>query len=198
MPHKLTFSPIIELPFGQGKRWATSGVSAAILGDWVVSSVITLESGFPISLNANSNDLSGLGGRMQRVNLGTGDLETDASRIDRITPPAGPECRTDDCGIGVWLNSGAVIDPSGFVLGTAPRNQSDVRTPTRNLWDFSASKDIRFGGSMRGQIRLEVLNLTNTPKVRGPITTVGSSTFGQIRVQGGFQRLTQLMFRLTF
>ena len=198
VPHKLTFSPIIELPFGSGKRWATGGVSAAILGNWVVSSVITLESGFPISLNANSNDLSGLGGRMQRVNLGTGDLETEGSRIDRITPPAGPECRTGDCGIGVWLNSGAVTDPVGFVLGTAPRNLSDVRTPTRNLWDFSASKDINFGGSVRGQLRVEILNLTNTPKVRGPITTVGSSTFGQIRVQGGFQRLTQLMFRLSF
>jgi len=44
----------------------------------------------------------------------------------------------------------------------------------------------------------KVLNVTNTVKVRGPITTVGSSTFGQIRVQSGFQRLTQLTFRVTF
>ncbi len=40
--------------------------------------------------------------------------------------------------------------------------------------------------------------LTNTVKVRGPIHTVGSSTFGQIRAQSGFMRLTQLMFRLSF
>ena len=51
---------------------------------------------------------------------------------------------------------------------------------------------------MRGDLRLEVLNLTNTVKVRGPIHTVGSSTFGQIRSQSGFMRLTQLMFRLSF
>ncbi len=74
----------------------------------------------------------------------------------------------------------------------------DVRTPHRNNWDFVAGKDLRLGGSMRGQIRLEVLNITNTVKVRGPITHVGSATFGQIRVQSGFMRLTQLMFRLTF
>jgi hypothetical protein len=43
-----------------------------------------------------------------------------------------------------------------------------------------------------------VLNITNTVKVRGPITTVGSSTFGQIRVQSGFMRLTQLTFRVSF
>jgi hypothetical protein len=57
---------------------------------------------------------------------------------------------------------------------------------------------MRFGDRTRGQIRVEVLNLTNTPRVRGPITTVGSSTFGQIRVQTGFSRLTQIMFRVTF
>jgi hypothetical protein len=51
---------------------------------------------------------------------------------------------------------------------------------------------------MRGQIKLEVLNVTNTVKVRGPIAAVGSATFGQIRVQSGFMRLTQVMFRLSF
>ena len=32
----------------------------------------------------------------------------------------------------------------------------------------------------------------------GPIHTVGSSGFGQIRSQSGFMRMTQLMFRMTF
>jgi hypothetical protein len=73
-----------------------------------------------------------------------------------------------------------------------------VRTPHRNNWDFVAAKDVRLGGSRRGQIKLEVLNLTNTVKVRGPISTVGSTTFGQIRTQSGFMRLTQLMFRVAF
>ena len=73
-----------------------------------------------------------------------------------------------------------------------------MRTPHRNNWDFVATKDVRFGGSVRGQLRLEVLNITNTVKVRGPISTLGAATFGQIRVQSGFMRLTQLMFRLSF
>ena len=48
VPHKLAFSPIVELPFGEGKRWVQSGVGAAILGDWTISSIISIESGFPI------------------------------------------------------------------------------------------------------------------------------------------------------
>ena len=43
-----------------------------------------------------------------------------------------------------------------------------------------------------------MLNITNTVKTRGPIETLGAANFGQIRVQSGFMRLTQLMFRLSF
>ncbi len=81
MPHKIVISPIFELPFGEGKRWAQSGVGAAILGDWTVSSIISFESGFPIVARAtNTNDLSSAFFGMQRVNPGTGDAETDGSR----------------------------------------------------------------------------------------------------------------------
>ena len=63
---------------------------------------------------------------------------------------------------------------------------------------FSATKAVKLGGSARGELRFEVLNLTNHVKVRGPITTLGSSTFGVINVQSAFMRLTQVMFRVTF
>ena len=77
---------------------------------------------------------------------------------------------------GTWLDS------AGYRPTPAPTrsarwaaiDESDVRTPHRNNWDFVATKDIRFGGSVRGQIRLEVLNITDTVKVRGPIETLGS------------------------
>jgi hypothetical protein len=35
-------------------------------------------------------------------------------------------------------------------------------------------------------------------KVIGPIHTVGSAGFGQIRQQSGFMRIIQVMFRTTF
>jgi hypothetical protein len=183
VPHKIAISPIFELPFGEGKRWANSGPARWILGDWTITSIIAFESGFPMSLRANSNDLSVLGGRTQWVNV-TGNFETSGSREERI--------------IGNWLTSDGVVDPTGLVLGTAGRVQEDVRTPHRNNWDFVASKGIPLGGSTRGELRFEVLNLTNTVKVRGPIEAVGSSTFGQIRVQSAFMRLTQLTFRVSF
>ncbi len=136
---------------------------------------------------------------MTRGNPGTGEAETDGSRTDRITPPAGAACTVEPCGTGDnWLNRAAFSTPAPFTLGTLPRTLGDVRSPHRNNWDFVAAKDLRLKGSMRGEIKIEVLNITNTPKVRGPETRIDNGSFGQINTQSGFMRLTQMMFRLSF
>jgi len=189
VPHKLVLSPIFELPFGEGKKWATSGVGAAILGDWTISSIIAFESGFPISVSNASNNNSAAFFLMQRPNLTGTDPATSGGREDRFFYTGNA---------GVWLDRDAYVNPGLFQLGNSPRTNPDVRTPHRNNWDFVATKDVRLGGSARGQIRLEVLNITNTVKTRGPNAVFGSSSFGRITTQRGFMRLTQLMFRLSF
>ena len=49
VPHKVVLSPIVELPFGEGKRWLNSGIGNLILGGWTLSSIISFESGFPVT-----------------------------------------------------------------------------------------------------------------------------------------------------
>jgi hypothetical protein len=198
VPHKIAITPMVELPFGEGKRWAQSGIGAAILGDWTISSIVTFESGFPLAIYTQ-NPNSGIFTRMVRANPGTGEAATDGSRSDRITPTPAAGCINEPCGTGVtWLNRAAFSTPAANTLGTLPRTLDDVRSPHRNNWDFVAAKDIRLKGSMRGEIKLEVLNITNTPKVRGPEARIDNANFGQVTVQSGFMRLTQLMFRLSF
>lgn len=190
VPHKLVLSPIVELPFGEGKRWLNDGVGKYVLGGWSLSSIIAFESGFPIALSNSSNNLSGAFFRMQRPNATGQDPVTSGSREDRLFyTGANP---------GVWINSAAYTNPGLFTLGTMPRTTGDIRTPHRNNWDFVATKDVKFTGSVRGQLRLEVLNVTNTVKTVGPTATVGSTSFGRIAAQRGFMRLTQIMFRLNF
>ena len=192
VPHKLVFSPIVELPFGEGKRWASGGVAGAILGDWTISSIIAFESGFPFAVDNNSNTLSAYGFRAQRPNLSGAEIETDGSREDRLTYTGADP--------GLWITQAGFVQPGQFELGTAPRTLEDVRTPDRHNWDFVATKDIRMGGSRRLQIKLEVLNLTNRVKAWTGNTNVrfGNSAFGRVETQRGFMRLTQLMFRYSF
>jgi hypothetical protein len=173
---------MFELPFGEGKKYLQSGVGNAVLGGWTLSAIIGIESGFPIALRGQNN-LSTLGGRVQWVNI-NGDFETDGTREERI--------------INGWLSPANLTQPTANQLGTGGRTQPEVRTPHRNNVDFVANKAIPLKGRTRAEIRLEILNLTNTVKVRGPIEQLGSSTFGVINVQSGFQRLTQLTFRVAF
>lgn len=190
VPHKLVLSPIIELPFGEGRRWAQSGFAAAVLGDWTISSIIAFESGFPISVANNSNNNSSAFYPMQRPNLTGGPMVTEGNREDRLNWTGAQP--------GVWLNSAGWSNPGSFTFGNAPRTLSDVRTPHRNNWDFVAQKDFRLGGRVRAQLKVEILNITNTVKTVGPVTNFGAATFGRISAQRGFMRMTQAMFRMTF
>lgn len=183
VPHKLMITPIAELPFGEGRRWARSGVAAAILGNWTVSAVVGLESGFLIPIASATNNTN-LFTRMQRANATGVDPVTEGGRTDRI--------------LGQWLTPAGYEVPTAFTFGTAPRTDSRLRAPHRNNLDLALAKAVRLGGRARGEFRLEVINLTNTVKVIGPIPSVGNAGFGQIRQQSGFMRITQLMFRTTF
>ncbi len=116
VPHKLVFSPVVELPFGEGKRWAQSGVGNVLLGGWTLSSIVAFESGFPISVSNNSNNLSSAFFRVQRPNI-SGDPATSGSREDRFYFNGNP---------GLWLNNAAYSNPGSFVLGNSPRTNGDV------------------------------------------------------------------------
>ena len=184
VPHKLAFAPIVELPFGRGKRWAARGAAAALLGGWTISSVVTLESGFPIAVASATNNTN-LFTRMQRPNP-TGGVQplTDGDHESRL--------------VGQWLDPNAYSVPPAFTLGTAPRTDGRVRGPHRNNVDMAVSKNGRLRGRLRSEFRVEAINLTNTVKVIGPIHTAGSSGFGQIRTQSGFMRIVQFTFRMSF
>ena len=77
--------------------------------------------------------------------------------------------------------------------------ETDVRTPRIINTDLSVSKNIGLGGSKQAQVKIEVVNLFNRPQFNGLASTVqGNSSFGLINSQGGFMRMTQIMFRFSF
>ena len=182
VPHKLVIAPVVQLPFGAGGRWVTSGPVAAVLGGWTLSAIVAIESGFPVPLASATNNTN-LFTRTQRVNPTGADPLTAGDRNSRIS--------------GQWLSPDAYAVPAAFTLGIGPRVDGRVRGPHRNNVDLAAARRVRMGHVV-GEFRIEVINLTNTVKAIGPIHTVGSDGFGQIRAQSGFMRLTQLMFRVTF
>jgi hypothetical protein len=47
VPYRLNIAPIFELPFGNGKRWATGRAGDLLTGGWIVSAAMSIQSGFP-------------------------------------------------------------------------------------------------------------------------------------------------------
>ena len=63
--HNLTSYAVYELPIGKGKKFGGDMNKAvdAVVGGWTVSPIITLHTGFPMSLYTGGKDLTGTASR---------------------------------------------------------------------------------------------------------------------------------------
>ena len=189
-PHRLVLAPIVELPFGEGKRWANSRVADLLVGGWTVSAVAAFESGFPTPVRYSQGESQthlGLFGQNELFpNTGSGDPNTSGSITDRVgsTTP--------------WANAAAYTRPPRGQFGTMERTDTRLRSPFRKNLDMVVNKSFRTGGSTRADLRFELLNMTNTPKFRDFPVTLDTATFGQITRQSGFSRITQISMRFSF
>jgi hypothetical protein len=192
VPHRVILAPVVELPFGTGRKWANGRVADLIVGGWNVSAAINLQSGFPINVQQAAESRLG-GNTANRPNLVSGvNPATSGSFKDRLA--------SADHASVTWLNPAAfVLAPTG-TFGNAPRTITDVRTPGQYNVDASFMKNFRLTGSKTAQVKIEVLNMLNRPNVRTlqGANTFGNTNFGQTNTQAGFMRIVQIMGRFSF
>jgi hypothetical protein len=94
-----------------------------------------------------------------------------------------------------YINPAAYALAPAFTFGTGPRTDDRIRTPFRINYDVAITKSTPVVGRVKAEIRVELLNATNTPKFVGPETRLGTAQFGTITQQAGLMRTTQLMLR---
>ena len=179
-PHRLNVSGIVELPFGEGKRWLDRpGVWSAVLGGWSLSAAGFLQSGFPVAVFQLLNNTGLLGG-IQRPNL-----------VPAVTP--GHSGSTIE-NLDRYLDPDAWSPTPAFTFGDAPRTDARVRTPSRFNWDFAFQKSQRVAtGKMT--LRVEIINAFDRPDFAGPENAFGNPNFGRILGVNGFPRLFQFTVR---
>jgi hypothetical protein len=191
VPHRVIIAPVVELPFGKGKRWGgNSSATEWILGGWTLSAAVNLQSGFP--LNVQQTDNTGTFAGVQRPNIVSGvDLATAGSFEDRLASADHPTT--------TWINTAAFTLAPAKTYGNAPRTITDVRTPPQYNVDGVFIKNFSLG-SKTAQIKIEMLNLFNRVQVRALSgrNNASNTNFGQTGVQAGFMRITQMMFRFSF
>src|SRR5918993_1233993 len=69
MPHVFVASAVWNIPWGVNRRRQAPGVLGAIVNDWTLSGVLTLQSGIPIAISQTTNNLAFAGFGTQRPNL---------------------------------------------------------------------------------------------------------------------------------
>jgi hypothetical protein len=176
--HRFVTTLLYELPFGEGKPWASSGAAGAILGGWQVSAVVNKSSGFPRD-PAVGADVPNTGAQTYRPNLVSGQDPNDGPRT-----------------VEQWFNTAAFARPDAFTYGNAGRNI--VIGPGIFNTDMAILKNIMFGGGKSVQLRLEAFNLFNNPIWGDPDMNMSSSTYGRITTTRSPMRELQLGVKFSF
>ncbi|MDQ3130282.1 MAG: TonB-dependent receptor [Acidobacteriota bacterium] len=178
--HALQAYYVIDLPFGRGRKFGsdTPRVVDFFVGGWQIAGTFNLASGRPFTvysgLNTFSNVVSStancdncprdLGGLIQRNGTNFFFTEEAASRFSLPAP-------------GELGNTGR-----NYFIG-----------PRQFQTNVSLAKKFKFTERYSFDLRVDALNVTNTPNFGFPTTTLTSSAFGQIR-----DNVTTLARRLQF
>jgi hypothetical protein len=186
VPHYFTGTVVWDLPFGRGKQFGSNinRVVDGFIGNWQLSTVTNLNSGFPVQFSC-SNTLSNYGYSVCRPNI-----------------PNVKALKLSNKSLTEWFNtsSSVIAAPPAFTIGNAPRYLSNVRTGILERADMTVRKSYVLGGEKTIEVHMSAFNVSNTPYYGAPNTTVGSSTFGQIRGTGpgATSRTAELGTRFTF
>jgi trimeric autotransporter adhesin len=191
-PHKVTISPTLLLPFGEGKKFlANSPLGNALLGGWSLTAVMQFQSGFPMGISQNVSGTQFLFGGTLRPNLVVGQpILSDGDITSRIEASA-----TDN----QYFNLSAFQAVPKNTFGNAPRTLPGVLSPFRNSFSVSAAKQVSLPGRASASLRLELLNPLNIVQWAAPASSaLGHSSFGQIRNQANNMRSIQFTLRVSY
>jgi hypothetical protein len=180
-------SAVYTLPFGRGRRFAHElrGFANGAIGGWSVNSIVTLQSGFPI----------------------TPQLSYNPSNDGDTRNPVRPFVNPDFHGRVIlgkpqqWFDPAAFLAPppnSGF-WGNLGRDT--LTGPGLATWDFSAFKEARVRERVNLQLRAEFFNLLNRTNFNTPnliaFTPSGvSGTAGAITSTSTTSRQVQFAVKL--
>lgn len=176
MPHILQMGFVYELPFGKTKQFATSGISAAIFGNWQMNGVFAAYSGRPFTVNADGGALNA-----------PGNTQTaDQVKLD-VTKIGSPD---------QFYDVTAFSQVTAVRFGNVGRNT--LRGPGAVNLDFGLFRDFPIKEWLKMQFRAEAFNLSNTPHFNNPTgasATVGTSSFMKINTAQDDQRTIRLGLR---
>lgn len=186
IPHSLVGSLLYNLPFGQGHRFLSGGVTSRLLGGWSIGSVLTYQSGMMILTPSPAS---------KNVPLFAGSIRPDV--VPGVPVLTSAAKGSFDPERDRYFNAAAWKSPAPYHFGNAAR-MSGARTKPMLNEDVSLLKDTGLTERVKLQFRAEAFNVFNRVVFGFPQRNLGSSDFGQIFTQQNKPRVLQLGLKLLF
>jgi hypothetical protein len=175
IPERFTLAPIVELPFGPGKKWLNNGVASEVLGGWRVATIYTIQAGTPFGITDNSYGFCNSAGMLTDRPMLIGNPASISG--SQRSPNLWFNNQAFDFS-GTCPGPGLVSTPSTFcsgcqvtkAFGNAPRFYSNFRNPGVDNLDFSLQKDFKIpaGEQTRLVFSADFFNLPNHPQFTEP------------------------------
>jgi Carboxypeptidase regulatory-like domain/TonB dependent receptor len=179
IPQTLQTGFVYELPAGKGRKFATSGVTRWVLGDWQVNGVFAAYDGRPFSVTAAAGALNA-----------PGNTQT-ADQVKPVVEKLG--------GIGPgqpFFDPSAFAAPTGVRFGGAGRNI--LRGPGAVNLDLGLFRKFPIREQFNLEFRAEAANATNTPHFMNPNSNISASNFLVVTAAQPDQRQVRLGLRLSW
>src|SRR5688500_11527913 len=175
-PHRITASGLAEIPFGPGRKFASSGVLGAILGGWQVGGTLEYQPGPLLTWNNNVY-----------FNGDFEDIPSDDPTLDR------------------WFNVDAGFErdparvPANFQKRVFPFRVDGVRGPNLLQVNMNVMRTVGLPGRRSLNFRVDVLNLLNRTTFANPNVNPTATDFGRItNATAAAPRFIQFVSRFTF
>ncbi|HTW61302.1 MAG TPA: TonB-dependent receptor [Terracidiphilus sp.] len=173
--HNLQVWGVYTLPFGPGQMWINHGLAGDIIGGWELSGQFSHYSGFPFSINANSNTI---GGFAPGFGATYAEISGPYKQLGGHAQKAGAPVSGGKPWFDPTIFSNPTESAAAPVIPNTGRNQ--FRGPGNTQTNASLVKNFHIYRESEFQLRFEAFNVFNHPWLNAPNTTYGNGNFGYI------------------
>jgi hypothetical protein len=182
---RLTTAVIYELPFGKGRRFGAgwNGIADRIAGGWGIDGILTLQSGYPMTI-VRAGDPGSVG-------------TNSALRPDLVCNPNIPRGQQT---VDKFFNTACYVAPESLIpgdvrYGTAGR--STAIGPGLIGTDLSIRKNTNLSEKLKAEFRAEFFNAANHANFSTPNRNLGDGNFSKV-TDTADPRIIQFGLKLLF